>query len=86
MLGEKQWLRYCGRCEWLFIGKHKDCPRCHSVHYGAPFVYNSYLLLLLLKQTMLAGYLHPAKWWQFWYPQSGFASGLFLDTFLLLIR
>jgi hypothetical protein len=34
--------------------------------------------------TMLRRYWnHPAKWWQFWWPQSGFLGGLFWGTLIL---
>lgn len=34
-----QWLRVCGRCEYIFIGKNRSCPKCEFAHYSAPFVY-----------------------------------------------
>lgn len=38
-----QWLRICARCEWIYIGEHRACPKCEFAHYGAPMVYDGWL-------------------------------------------
>jgi hypothetical protein len=39
-----QWIRVCASCEWVYLGgQQKFCPKCKFAHYGAPFVYSSWL-------------------------------------------
>lgn len=45
-------IRVCARCEYVYLG-HRGCPKCKFAHYGAVYVYGSWLgaILALMLQS-----------------------------------